>query len=937
MSRLTPHLPHSASPAQLAAICQTIRLPLRPLALALVAALALGPGVAALAQTAAPARPAARPPAKAAKAAKVARVTPATALPMRLPEGVRPTAYRLSLAVDPAQPDHRGEVEIDLALSRPASTLLLHAKDLRITAAWAETGAHRATVRVQMRDDERIELRLPRALPAGKAVLGLRFEGRLQDKDVYGLFRQRDRADVPAGTPGAGWAVFSQFEATGARLAFPLFDEPGFKVPWTLTLTVPDGLTAVANMPVRSESPAGGGRKRVQFAATPPLPAYLLAFAVGDFGVREAPASGPVPIRFVVPRGREAEAGFAASITGRILQRLEAYFEMPYPYAKLDSLAIPVTVGFSAMEHPGLVTYASTLMLSPPGQESANFRHDYASTAAHELAHQWFGNLVTMAWWDDLWLNESFASWMGDRITAEVLPDAGWDAAPAQARRWAMRADRLASARRIEQPVQVAEDMGNLWDAITYQKGQAVLGMAEGWLGEARFRQGVQRYMQRHAWGHATSADFFAALASASPDDAALPAAIRSFTRQPGIPLLRATLQCEAGQPPQLQLAQSRLLPLGSPASTGPATRWQIPVRVRTPAGTTRVLLDTPQATVALPDADCPTWLNGNADGSGYYRVAYAADGLARLITPAHRAAMPIGEALTLIDDAAGLHDAGEIDTAAVLAVVQAFAEHPRRAVVEAAADLLAHLKPLAEADGAARAAYAARWQAAFGARGRALGWQLRPGDRDDDKLLRAQLLPRLAELGDDADLRAQARGLAQAWLADAATLGTDLRRATLSTAALDGDEALFNGLLAALRGSSDRVLRGDLLAALGHFRQPALAQRARALLLDEDIDIRESLWPLLQAQNADAGTRRAALAFVASQLPALAQRMGRDEPASLPRHFRGACGTDERQQVEAAFGKSMHRYLGGQRALQRTLEAVDLCSAWRGRQTSSF
>ncbi|MDT7834883.1 M1 family metallopeptidase [Aquabacterium sp. OR-4] len=877
--------------------------------------------------------------------------TPARAapLPMRLPEGVRPTAYRLSLVVDPAQPTHRGEVEIDITLSKPSGTVLLHAKDLRITAAWAETGAHRRAAQVRQRDPERIELRLPRPLPAGKAVLGLSFEGRLQDKDVYGLFRQRDREDAAAAAPGGGWAAFTQFEATGARLAFPLFDEPGFKLPWSLSLTVPEGLTAVANMPVTSESPAAGGRKRVQFATTPPLPAYLLAFAVGDFGVREAPASSPAgtPIRFVVPRGREAEAEFAAGITGRVLEQLERYFDMPYPYAKLDSLAIPVTVGFSAMEHPGLVTYASTLMLAPPGQASASFRQEYTSTAAHELAHQWFGNLVTMAWWDDLWLNESFASWLGDRITAQVLPDAGWDAAPAHARRWAMRADRLASARRIEQPVRVDEDMGNLWDAITYQKGQAVLGMAEGWLGEARFREGVQRYMQRHAWGHATSADFFAALGTGAsgtgtpqptPDDAALPAAIRSFTTQAGIPLLHATLQCTAGQPPQLLLAQSRLLPLGSPAVAGPPTRWQVPVRVRTPAGLTRLMLDAPQATLTLPDADCPAWLNANADGSGYYRVAYAADGLARLTSASTLASLTIGEALTLIDDAAGLHDAGQIDTAAALAVVQAFAGHPRRAVVEAAAELLAHLKPLAEA-GAARTAYAARWQAAFGERARALGWRARPGDGDDANLLRAELLPRLAELGDDAVLRAEARALTLAWLADAEAhaLSSDLRRATLSAAALDGDAALFDALLATLRRSSDRTLRSDLLSALGHFRQPALAQRARSLLLDSGIDIRESLWPLMGGQTADATTRRAALADVAGQFEALARRMGRDDPAGLPRLFRNACGADERRQLEAAFGRAMPRYLGGQRALQRTLESVDLCSAWRARQSASF
>lgn len=917
------------------------------LAITLAGAMAAAPTCAATAAAEAP--PAGAPPAKAlrVKPAKAPLARPAP-LPMRLPEGVRPAAYRLSLAVDPAQPTHHGEVAIDITLTKPSATVLLHAKDLRITAAWAEAGAHRIAARVQRHDAERIELRLPRALPVGKAVLGLTFEGRLQDKDVYGLFRQRDGTPAVSG-PGGGWAAFTQFEAVGARLAFPLFDEPGFKVPWTLTLTVPEGLTAVANMPVAEEEAAGGGRKRVRFATTPPLPAYLLAFAVGDFALREVPPAAATsanetahaertPLRFITPRGREAEASYAAAVTGPVLAQLERYFDMPHPYAKLDSLAVPVTVGFSAMENPGLVTYASTVLLAPPGRESAQFRQEYVSTAAHELAHQWFGNLVTPAWWDDLWLNESFASWLGDRITAQVLPDAGWDAAPAQARRWAMQADRLASARRIEQPVRVDEDLGNLWDAITYQKGQAVLGMAEAWLGEAPFRAGVQRYIQRHAWGHATGNDFFAALAAASPTpaEAALPAAIRSFTTQPGIPLLSATLLCEAGQPPQLKLAQSRLLPLGSPAVAGPSARWQIPIRLRTPAGITRTLLDSAEATVALPDADCPAWLSANADGSGYYRVVYAADGLARLTTPAMAATLPVGEALALIDDAAGLHDAGEIDTASVLAVVQAFASHPRRAVVEASADLLAHLQPLAGNAGA-RAAYAARWQAAFGERGRALGWRPRAGDGDDAQLLRAELLPRLADLGDDAALRAQARDLAQAWLSDATVLTPELRRATLSAAALDGDDTLFDGLLASLRRSSDRALRSDLLAALGHFRRPALAQRARALLLDAGIDIRESLRPLLAGQTADAATRPDALAHVARNLEALTRRMGGDAPARLPHLFERACGQDERQQIETTFAKAMPRYLGGPLALRRTLEAVDLCTAWRGRQAAAF
>ncbi|MDO9286621.1 MAG: M1 family metallopeptidase, partial [Aquabacterium sp.] len=707
----------------------------------------------------------------AAKASANRSTQPAASVPMRLPASVQPLAYQLHLQVDPDQPRHNGEVEIDLRLQQPITAqgaIRLHAKDLTVRSVWLDIGARRLVGRVQRVDAERIELRFGKPLPAGPARLGLTFAGRINDKDVYGLFRQQE---------GGRWGAYTQFQATGARLAFPLFDEPGWKVPWTLSLTVPQALVAVSNLPVQGEEPAAPGLTRVNFQPSPPMPSYLLAFAVGAFEWRDAGLIGQgqhLPQRYVVPVGRGAEASFAAGVTGRIVDRLEAWFGMPHPYAKLDSLAIPVTTGFSAMEHAGLITYASSLLLATPGEQTPQFERDYVSVAAHELAHLWFGNLVTLAWWDDLWLNESFASWLGDKITAEVQPGWGWQTSLQLARARAMKADRLVSARRIEQPVLQDGDMGNLWDAITYQKGQTVLAMFEAWLGPEAFQAGVRRYMARHAWGSATSDDFFKALADG---DVALPEAMRSFTRQPGIPRVVVTLRCDDG-PPRLQLVQSRLLPLGSTGGETPQ-RWSIPLVVRTPAGISRLMLREAEATLALPDADCPAWVNANASAAGYYRVAYAGDGLARL---AAAPGLSAGDWLVLIDDAIGLHDAGELDSAQALALVQASAGHPSREVVLASMALLLHLRPLVTPD--QQAPYARQWQAAFGERARALGWWPRATDTDDDRLLRAQLLPRVAELGNDAALRAQALQRAREWLADQSRLGADLRGPVLATAA---------------------------------------------------------------------------------------------------------------------------------------------------------
>ncbi len=849
---------------------------------------------------------------------------PIAEVPMRLPANVEPLGYDLHLTVDPDQPRHSGEVAIDLKLHRPLpanGSLRLHAKDLQLGEVWLEVGARRWPGKVLRVDDERVDLQFKPALPSGLARLVIEFAGALGDKDVYGLFRQQEAGQ---------WMAATQFEATGARQAFPLFDEPGWKVPWRLTLTVPQAMMALSNMPAAQEAPAKAGHKRVQFEATPPLPSYLLAFAVGRFDVRDGGLIGrdkALPHRVITTPGRGAETAFALQTTGAVLQRLEAWFDMAMPYTKLDQLALPVSKGFDAMEHPGLITWGSTSLLARPGEQTPEFERGLVSIAAHELAHQWFGNLVTPAWWDDLWLNESFASWLGDKISAEVQPDWGWQTSTQRARAAAMRADRLTSARRIEEPIRTDDDLGRLWDPITYQKGQTVLAMFEAWLGPERFQAGVRRFIQRHAWGTATGDDFFRALAE---QDAGLPSAVRSFTRQAGIPLLDVRLRCDDG-PPRLDLQQSRLLPLGSNLGPG-EPRWQLPLLVRTPAGTSRLLMTAAAARLPLPDTECPAWVQANASGAGYYRTAYAGLGLQGLV---NAPGLSTGDWLVLLDDLRGLHEAGLAGNPQALALVGAGAAHASPEVQRGAAELLAWLQPLvADERGMA---HAATWQAAFGARARALGWAARPGEPHDLKLLRTTLLPLVATRGQDVALRDEAQRLTLAWLADRRAAGADVRGPILNTAAATSPDeaapALFDALLTALRDSSQRPERRVLLSALGHFRQPALAQRARELLLAPWLDIRESLDALLLAQTADPGARAGALDFIANQQAAVVQRLGREEVAGLPRFFRGACSADEARRLEAAFAPQAARYPGGQASLQRTLESVRLCTAWRAQQ----
>ena len=386
-----------------------------------------------------------------------------------------------------------------------------------------------------MRKDERVALRFPHPLPPGPVTLRLEFRGTQFTQEDSGIFRQQS---------GGDWYAFTQFEETDARRAFPCVDEPSAKIPWELTLRVPTTLTAVANTPMVSETPAADGMKDVKFRQTRPLPSYLVAFGVGPFEIKEARPFGKkhVPLRFVVPRGRGAETRYAASVTPRIVGLLEDYFGMAYPYDKLDVLPIPFTVQFGAMENVGLVTFREALVLAPTEQDRVQRRRQYALVAAHEFAHQWFGDLVTAAWWDDIWLNEAFATWMETKIIDRWAPAWGMAAERVEHRNGAAEADALVNSRVIRQPVNSDNDVKNAVDAITYSKGAAVLRMFEQWVGPETFRRGIQQYVRTHADGNATAKDFLASISQAAGRDVA--PAFNTFLDHPGVPRVQASVRC---------------------------------------------------------------------------------------------------------------------------------------------------------------------------------------------------------------------------------------------------------------------------------------------------------------------------------------------------------------------------------------------------------
>jgi len=846
---------------------------------------------------------------------------------LRLPNLAAPVSYALDLTIDPAAPGFHGSIDIEIRVASRTGVLWLNAKELKIAKAAAEQGGRSSSARVVPGGTEFVGLAFDRPLEPGALQLRLEFEGVMDETSTQGLFRQKD---------GGDWYAFTQFESTDARRAFPCFDEPSYKVPWTVTLRIPKGTSAVSNTPVASDKGEDGGRMRVvRFAKTPPLPSYLVAFAVGPFDYVDAGKAGArkVPIRIVTPRGKASQATYAAQTSGPLLERLEAYFGVPYPYAKLDQLAIPQTVTFGAMENAGLITWSEHILIAPSSEETIRFRRVQASINIHEMAHQWFGDLVTLAWWDDVWLNESFATWMADRTLIEWKPEWHEDARRVQDTSNVMFEDVLVSTRKIRQEIASDDDIVNAFDPISYQKGAAVIAMFESWIGPEKFRSGVRAYLQTHANGNGTERDFLQAVEAASRPGVS--AAFETFLDQPGVPVLDVALDCASGTGASLALTQKRLLPVGS-AGTSEET-WKVPVCTRS-GGTTADarrcgLLEKPSGSLPAPAGACGSWLFANDGELGYYRTIYRGDLLPKLLEVAD-ARLTIAERVGLIRDANALGEAGAIPMAQALAMVPRFGGDPDRDIVSAtlrsAADIREHLVPPD-----LQPHYARFLSKVYGARARALGFTPKPDETDETRLLRHLLVAFVAREGDEPQLREEAKRLSLAWLEDRKAIAPELSGDVLAVAAHFGDADLFDKYVAAARAARERRDRVRLLRALGDFPDPALVRRALDLYLTDDFDPREADVAVYTAAEAN-NHPDLVWGFFKEHYDAMLAKAPREIAGNAPSVGGGFCDPAHRKDLADFFQDRVGKLPGGPRTLAQTLESIDLCIALRASQEGS-
>jgi puromycin-sensitive aminopeptidase len=686
--------------------------------------------------------------------------------PYRLPTDVTPNRYALELTPDLVAFTFAGTVVIDVDVHAATDTVVLNALELEIDEAWVEAaGGERVDATVRLDEEaERAHLSLPSVLQPGPATVHLAFRGELNDK-LHGFYRSTFKDD-----DGVEHVIATtQMEATYARKAFPCWDEPAHKAVFSTALVVPEHLTALSNGAEVGREPAGDGKVKVSFADTIPMSTYLVAFVIGPLEVTEAVEVGGVPVRIAHPPGKGHLAPYARDVAAACLAWFTEYYGIGYPGGKIDHIAIP-DFAFGAMENQGCITYREVLLLVDPEKATTPELMNLVDVVNHETAHMWFGNLVTMKWWNGIWLNEAFATFMEMKATEAWRPDWHRFVEFGLSRTLAMDTDALDSTRPIEFEVKSPEEAEGMFDILTYEKGGAILRMLEQYLGEDRFRDGVRRYLADNAYGNTENSDLWDAIETVTGEP--VRRIMDSWIFQGGHPIVTVEKRSDG----KLRLHQARFrLSQGVDPDGGQhpdlGDVWAVPVRLRVGRsdGTTeelRIVLDGPEEVV---DAGADVvWVMGNAGGEGAYRVHYADDLRAALVASGV-ARLEVLERYGLLNDAHAATLNGSLPAEQLLDLTRAYAEETDVAVWKLLASVLDTLDRALPDE--ARPGLAGHVRALAGPALRRLGFAPAEGEDDRTRELRGTLLRLTAILGDDAEAGAEAVRLRAAELAAPGTV----------------------------------------------------------------------------------------------------------------------------------------------------------------------
>jgi len=764
--------------------------------------------------------------------------------PGKLPKTVVPTAYEIHLVTDVAKHAFSGSETVRVNVRKSTKRVLVNTLDMTVSSASADGVA---AAKIATDNKEQVTtLTFAKPLSVGSHALKFAYTGTMPPSPE-GLFYQPYRD-----ASGEHVMISTQFESTDARRMFPSWDEPAFRATYQLEAAVPKAWMAVSNTPIVSEKLAPNDLKTVRFARTPKMSSYLVVLSAGDFGAIEGTADG-VKIRVVTPKGREETGRYALESAEKILAYYDDYFGIKFPLPKLDLIAIPGGFG-GAMENWGGITFNERALLFDPKTSTSGAKQGVFAVIAHEMAHQWFGDLVTTAWWDNIWLNEGFASWMGTKATDHFNPDWNvWQEANGE-KEAAMGDDARLTTHPIQQPITNEAEAAASFDDITYLKGQSFLRMLETYLGEAPFRAGIREYMQTHKYSNTTTADLWNSLAAASHKPVVQIAA--GWTEQPGFPVVSVTATCASGRR-SLALVQSRFLLSGNDPNLK-SDLWAIPVGVKTASNAASIYTLMDKSSTVASGGACEEPFVVNSGNVGYYRVQYSPDLTAFM--QEHFASLEVNDRIEMLGDSWALVQSGRQPSAAYLSLVKSLGPDLNLVEWQQISGSLGTLvdfergKPASKAfDAYVRSVYRPLYDK--------LGWEAKSGDSVPTQQLRRMVVGMLGG-ADDAGILAESKQRFVAFQQNPSSVSPDDQGMLLGIVGANADAATWDQLHALAQKATSTEEKQRYLGALAAVKNDALAQKALDLSLTDEIPPQISQFRIRMLGEVADGHQQLAWAF---------------------------------------------------------------------------
>ena len=827
----------------------------------------------------------------------------------RLPQTVLPEHYQLTLTPNLKDATFTGSEKIDVVLGQPSDSITLNAADIKFQSVTTTIDGKQLTATVaQDATKQQATFKFDRTLPAGPLTLSIEYLGILNGQ-LRGFYLSK--------TARRNYAV-TQFEPTDARRAFPSFDEPAMKATFDVTLIVDKGDTAISNTNIVSDTSGPGADKHtIRFATTPKMSTYLVAFLVGDFQCTSGESDG-TPIRACATPDKVEYTKFALSAAEFVLHYYDDYFGIKYPMPKLDMIALP-DFEAGAMENFGAITYRETDLLIDEKTASVGSKKNVALVVAHEMAHQWFGDMVTMQWWDNLWLNEGFATWMENKPVAAWHPEWNIPQDVAAGLNGTLNLDAQHTTRTIRAKADTPDEINEMFDGITYGKAGAMLLMVENYAGEDTFRQGVHNYLAAHMYGNATAEDFWNAQTEVSrkPIDKIM----ESFVEQPGEPLL--SFENPTGT--SVSASQQRFF-LTPSAKAEKAQTWSVPVCFKAGDRTENCdILSQPQQSLKTSSA---TFFFANAEGKGYYRTKYPTDTYAKIVANVETGLTPEERILLLGDEWAQVR-ANKARVGDYLNLAAAVKDDSSGTVIETALGSVAAIYSRIAASAEERDAISAWVRQTFKPSLERLGPPA-PDDSPEKRELRAALFGAVGNIGKDPDVIAQAKELAANYLNNQQSVDPTLAETAMAIAAINGDSALYDRLQKEAETSTNPELQEGSLRLLAEFKDASLEKRSLDYTVSGKVRNQDSVIELIiMLQGTD--TRDLAWNYIKQNWNKVQAQLTTSMGGYLVSGTGSFCSAEKRDEVVSFF--NAHKVPASERALARARDQINDCIELRSLQ----